>query len=94
MSSLKVKRLKQEIVGNKQEEVETDFGEDSLLSKPTRHPRLTWGGTPLPLAAPPTYKRRGRASSSRHTSSYPLISGLEPFWFRASNCFNLRFRAF
>ena len=64
MASLKVKRLKQETEGNKQEEVETDLGEESLLSKPARHPRPTWGGTPLPLAAPPTYKRRGRASSS------------------------------
>ena len=56
MASLKVKRLKQETVGNKQEEVETNLGEESLLSKPARHPRPTWGGTPLPWPRLPPIK--------------------------------------
>ena len=66
MSSLKVKRLKQETVGNKQEEAKTDLGEESLLSKPAPHKgRVGEGLHSLPLAAgPPTYKGRGRAPLS------------------------------
>ena len=52
MSSLKVKRLKQETVGNKQEEAKTDLGEESLLSKPAAHLGRVGEGLPsLPLAA-------------------------------------------
>ena len=52
MSSLKVKRLKQETVGNKQEEVETNLEEEFLSSKPAARPRPSWGGTPsLPWRA-------------------------------------------
>ena len=52
MASLKVKRLKQETVGNKQEEVETNLEEEFLSSKPAASPRPSWGGTPsLPWRA-------------------------------------------
>ena len=68
MASLKVKRLKQETVGNKQEVVGTDLGEESLQAgAPTK---ADLGRDSPPLGRPPTYKRRGRASSSRHTSFY------------------------
>ena len=71
MSSLKVKRLKQETVGNKQEEAKPTWGRSP--SSPSWRATLgpSWGGTPLPLAAPPTYKGRGRAPLSRHTSFLP-----------------------
>jgi len=52
----------------KEEEVETDLGEESLLSKPAPHQGRVGEGLPsLPLAAgPPTYKGRGRAPLSTH----------------------------
>ena len=51
MSSLKVKRLKQETVGNKQEVVGTDLGEESLQDgAPTK---ADLGRDSPPLAAPP-----------------------------------------
>ena len=56
MSSLKVKRLKQETVGNKQEEVETNLEEESFSSKPAASLGRVGEGLPsLPLAAGPLH---------------------------------------
>ena len=62
MASLKVKRLKQETVGNKQEVVETDLGEESPLQAGAP-PKADLGRDSLPWPRLPTYKRRGRAPS-------------------------------
>ena len=106
MASLKVKRLKQETVENRKlwetgncgkqaRGVGVDLEEEFLSSKPAASLGRVGEGLPPSLArlAPPPIK--GGAGLLLETHKFlPLISGLEPFWFRASNCFSQRFRAF
>ena len=73
--------------------MEAELGEGSSLGRRTTKP--TWGGTPLPLAAGPSHLyKEGQGSPPRTHKFLSSTSGLEPFWFRASNCFSQRFRAF
>ena len=92
MSSLKVKRLKQETVGNKQEELESTWMRSP--TPPSRRPALGRVGEGLPPSpgapAPSHLYKEGQGSPPRHTSF--LSSKLNP---RSRPRFRaIRFRAF